>query len=306
MKKNYLVFVFFTGIAFLGFKNLQGSQTLPFDSKKCQRELEVMKGILRTTLDFAGQEFSGGETSVTRGRFKMGPVFINPGNMTAFYLAGQGAVISIPASTIQNSYFRQGGHMNIAVGPEELDLGEFNEAMADLQEEMGDLSEELSSLGKEMSVKIANQVISSFPPPPPESPNAGQAPPLTPDKMKGKDSKKYNGLEADLKKKLSALQEKAKKRQEEFEARKAKFRANLEQVKGVLIEALANHGDSLTTVKPHEFINLVIVDEGGGWLANDADGRREIISVQKSIISEYKAGRLTLEEFKQKVLNYII
>ena len=302
MKKSHMIFVLLGSLALLGFGNLQGSQAPPFDPTKCQRELEVMKGILRTTLDFAMKEYSGGETSVMKGYFKMGPGFLNPGNITAFYLAGQGAVFTIPASTIRSSFLRRGEHMKIAIGPEEFDLGEFNDAMADLRNEMKDLSEELSSLGKEMS---ADQVVSPLPPPPPEPPSPGQVPPPAPYKIKEKNSKKLNGKEVDLQKKLSDLQDRAKKRQEEFEASKAKFRANLEQIKGVLVEALANHGDSLSTVKPHEFINLVIVDEGGGWLANDSEGKREIISVQKSIIADYKAGRLTPEEFKQKVLNYI-
>ena len=166
MKKSHLVIVLFASLALFGFENLLGSQTPPFDPTKCQRELEVMKGILRTTLDFAGKEYSGGETSGMKGRFKIGPEFLNPGNITAFYLAGQGAVFTIPASTIRNSFLRHGEHMKIAIGPEELDLGEFNEAMADLQDEMGDLSEELSSLGKEMSANT-DQVVSPLPPPPP-------------------------------------------------------------------------------------------------------------------------------------------
>jgi hypothetical protein len=33
-------------------------------------------------------------------------------------------------------------------------------------------------------------------------------------------------------------------------------------------------------------------------------GQREIISVQKSTITDYKAGRLTLDGFKAKVLVY--
>ena len=123
--------------------------------------------------------------------------------------------------------------------------------------------------------------------------------------MKEKDAKRLSGKEADLQKKLRDLQDKAKARQEELESKKAKFRSNLEQVKGVLVQTLANYGDSLTTVKPQEFINLVIVDEDGSWLTGNAEGKREIISVQKSIISDYKTGRLTLEEFKHKVLNYV-
>ena len=52
-----------------------------------------------------------------------------------------------------------------------------------------------------------------------------------------------------------------KQRGEEDEARQAKFRESLSQLKAFLMEAMANHGDSLTVVKPSEYVNLVIVDE---------------------------------------------
>jgi hypothetical protein len=182
--------------------------------------------------------------------------------------------------------------------------------MADLQEEMGDLNEQLATLGEELGTEIAAKVqaatahaVPAVPPAPAQPPNP-PVPPTPSQHSSEKDLKKVTGKEADLQKKLSDLQDKVKKRQEEIDSRKAKFRENLGQVKNVLIEALANHGDSLTTVKTNEYINLVFVDEGGGWLTDDPAGKREVISVQKSTIADYKAGRLTLEAFKQKVLDY--
>ena len=75
------------------------------------------------------------------------------------------------------------------------------------------------------------------------------------------------------------------------------------------MEAMANHGDSLTVVKPGEYVNVVIIDEGSRWfaLADDSGDRaqREILSVQKSVITDYKTGKLSMEAFKQKVLNYV-
>jgi hypothetical protein len=48
------------------------SQTQLFDSKKSQQELEIMKGILRTTLDFAAKELQGTGSDDKRGRFDFG------------------------------------------------------------------------------------------------------------------------------------------------------------------------------------------------------------------------------------------
>jgi hypothetical protein len=64
----------------------QGSNEF-FDGKKCQEELEIMKGILKTKISFVDQNKSQTEISLWR----------NP-SINAFYLAGQGAVFVIPIS----------------------------------------------------------------------------------------------------------------------------------------------------------------------------------------------------------------
>ena len=93
-----------------------------------------------------------------------------------------------------------------------------------------------------------------------------------------------------------------KKAREATEENRKKFLQSLEKVKGNLLEALANHGDSITTLPPNEHINLVLLtDDFGG---DRAQSRQEVISVQKSWITEYKAGKLTMDGFKQKVLQY--
>ena len=310
MRKGHLILVIFVSLALLGLGSLHGSQTFLFDTKKCQRELEVMKGILQTTLEFVAKEFSGDDAGVKRGRFEWGPMLSSSDSITTFYLAGQGAVFTIPASAVRGPH-RYGDRLKVAFGPESFDMGDFHFAMADLQAEMGDLNEQLEALGEQLGPEIVAKVqaanahaVPAVPPAPPQPPNPPVPPPPPSQYRSEKDIKKVPGKEADLQKKLSDLQDKVKKRQEEIDSRKAKFRENLGQVKSVLIEALASHGDSLTTVKNNEYINLVFVDEGGGWLTDDPAGKREVISVQKSTIADYKAGKLTLEAFKQKVLDY--
>ena len=97
-------------------------------------------------------------------------------------------------------------------------------------------------------------------------------------------------------------QARIKKSREEAEANREKFLESLKEIRMPLIEALANYGDSLTTVKPGEYINLVLID--GHLRFGRMKTRHDIISAQKSWITDYKAGRLTLENFKQKVLQY--
>jgi hypothetical protein len=76
-------------------------------------------------------------------------------------------------------------------------------------------------------------------------------------------------------------------------------------MKPALIEALAKHGDSLTIVKPEEYISLVIASERWrDFLGEEGEAGREVISVRKSVITDFKAGRITLDEFKKKVLVY--
>jgi hypothetical protein len=111
----------------------------------------------------------------------------------------------------------------------------------------------------------------------------------------------------EMRKKLEEAQAKIRKTREEMEARRKKLIESLTQASGYLVEALANHGDSLTHVRPNEYINIIITtdDESLVYAQNtEARSRREVISVQKSNITDYKAGRITLDAFKQKVLQY--
>ena len=75
----------------------------------------------------------------------------------------------------------------------------------------------------------------------------------------------------------------------------------IDKIQTPLIDTLANYGDSLTVVKPEEYINLVLMTDESTSLQKK---RLDIISARKSWITDYKAGRLTLDEFRQQVLQY--
>jgi hypothetical protein len=69
--------------------------------------------------------------------------------------------------------------------------------------------------------------------------------------------------EEEVRKKLEDLQRNVVKRREMEEVKRKELLERLAQIKVYLIEALANHGDSLTHVKPNEYINLVLTAEDG-------------------------------------------
>jgi hypothetical protein len=304
MKRNHLTIVVVVCVMLWSLNSFQGGQVQPFDLKKCQQELEIMKGILRTTLGFASQELAAGLKS-DKAETKPGPkrfTFGRSGEFSvgAFYLAGQGAVFTIPTSSIRDMMRARQGNGVFAFASADLkDMGLNGEWMEQLGNQLNDLNVELkNNFGADAVAALAAVPEPPSPPVPP-----APRPPQPKDVPEAAAAR-----EQQLRQKLAELQDKVKQRGEEEEARQAKFRESLSQLKIFLMEAMANHGDSLTVVKPSEYVNLVItIDEGNRWFGDDSGDRaqREILSVQKSVITDYKAGKLSLDAFKQKVLNYV-
>lgn len=326
MKRYLSILSMILGVALLAWGTAQSTQTSPFDLKRSQQELEIMKGILGTTLSFAAQEIrnraagaSAHERDVSRSR-------IGFTGVNAFYLYGQGAVFVVPLSNLRFAMFR--GSRYAMAGP----YGEWNElsaaydaevalqsvleteagmslATAQLDEHSRQL-EELAREQAEIAAALAEQKISSSTgvaqpavPKSPRPPAAAPAPVTAPAAPKADLTPERR---EEIKKKLAQAQEKVKQRRQEFEAQNKKFMESLGEVKGYLVEALANHGDSLTHVKPNEYINLILTSDGYASFADTAGGRmqRDVISVQKSTITDFKTGKITMDQFKQKVLQY--
>ena len=324
MRKLQFCLILAVSLVLLWWNAAPGSQSQLFDSKRSQQELEIMKGILRTTLDFAAKELLGNGSDDKAARFEFGGF----SNISAFYLYGQGAVFAIPTSSLRHSLNvhleglkaldLRGEHGSIAAlaGPQKINIDPLDleimvqEEMERAQEDVERAREEVDRLqesGQEANApNVAGAPVPAAPakpqaPPAPAVPPASPKPPPPPKEKERPSPEKRE----QLRKRLAEAQEKVKQRQEELERSRAKFREQLVEVKVYLIEALANHGDSLSVVKPNEYINLVMTEEGGESLfPRDSGSRREIISVQKSVITDYKAGRINLEAFKQKVLDY--
>jgi len=113
--------------------------------------------------------------------------------------------------------------------------------------------------------------------------------------------------EKDFQEMLKEQQDGAKQSQETQNATRDMTAAYFRETKGYLIDAVVNEGEYLTTVKPDEYITLVLMRDnslpnmrGGDSGTSNCD----IISIRKSWITDYKSGKLTIDAFKQKILQY--
>jgi hypothetical protein len=282
MKKHVVTLLILTCLG--AFSWAQGSKEL-FDARKSREELEIMRGILGTTMSFVSQnaQRSAGTTPTARSGQYISTSSWRVSNINAFYLYGQGAVFVIPSSSLRMSAFFNQDGVGFAFALDEAGRA-LEAAKADI-ERVGAKRAASSGVGAPAAAPMVAQT---------PKPTAPAAAPQS---------------QEELRKKLAEQVEKSKKSREDLLASREKLQKMLDEMKGYLIETLANYGDSLTTVKPNEYINIVFsTDDADGFaLMNDGsavDARRQVISVQKSWITDYKAGRLSMDAFKQKALQY--
>ena len=300
MKKHLAVILIILG---LGIFSWAQAPKEPFDSKKSQTEMEIMKGILSTTLSHAAQD-----------QPKNAPR-LDASDINSYYLVGQGAVFVIPTSQLRrrNPGYFQDEDWAPFVDVDLQGIEEWVEQSDEFMREANEHAEEAIKRASDAAIRSYRETrqgvgsgvgqgvgsgvgqgtgIQATPMPP--APPAPPAPPSAPQLNR-----------AEIQKKAEAYREKLKKSREAAEADRKKFLDSLSELQTPLVEALANYGDSLTTVKPGEYINLILMTDHMSMNFGNATTRHDLISAQKSWISDYKAGKLSLEDFKRKVLQYI-
>ncbi len=251
MSRKQLTVVLIAVFSALGFAQTGAD----FDRSKAERELEIMSGILDTTLKFVSEQ--GSEEGHT-GHL---PSVWGSRSVTPYYFYDQGAVFMISLPSI-----RSAGDFVLAAQAGEIAVGE--------------------------AYVAARQAAESA------------------------ESRSRGSSRASSKRNLEALQEEVKNRQVELEKAHEEAEAKASEARDLLVEALANHGDSLTVLGPDEYINLVLKSNSSGLMyfsgvtvvrprrGRSSAGSHEVLSVRKSWISDYKAGRITLDDFKAKVVKY--
>ncbi len=338
MKRHAIPIMVILGLGSLGWGTAQTTRSDLFDIKKSREELEIMKGILGTTIGFVANDVRSHEVATPFGKRE---TYVRIGragsDITAYYLYGQGATFIIPFSSFHYSMKMGPGYpapkiaAGFADGMEDsmyqlqqqldaahMEMAVHNEEMAAAARDASEAAEELAREMADEQMAAAGSVSGGVPggvgvgvgkgtgqgigaPQAAPSPPAAPTPPPPPAKLS------QQKRAEDARRKLEEMQANLKKSQEEMAARNKKLLESINQISGYLVEALANYGDSLTLVKPGEYINIILTtDTGTFWLGDtgENDSRRRVISVQKSFITDYKAGRLNLDAFKQKVLLY--
>lgn len=276
MINRILIGMLITLAALVSLEVTELAQSQLFDQEKSREDIETMRAILTTTLNYALKGTRQERVDPNLGDFSH---FTGFNRIEGYYLYGQGALFTI----------------SLAPFP----------AMAS---------------------------VSPVPPAPPEPP-APPAPPLLGDddtasvqtdaeaaKKEAADAaaqakrhaRELSQQRKELDKKLGDL----RKTMNEQRKQQAEALANLKQqmasTKTALVETIAKYGDSLSVVKPQEYITIVIAGEGRPWFSNEfavvgpvaMERHQQFVSVQKSVVTDYKAGRISLDEFKRKVISY--
>jgi hypothetical protein len=324
MRRQITSLLLIATLAMISWVSAQTGRTEIYDVKKARQELEVMRGILGTTTSFIARELRAKEeapkaTAGSTYRSRGDEYGLGERNIFAFYLYGQGATFVIPAGSIARH--AHGGAYAVTGGGAGFDMADLEGEMADFKMQMEEGQYQAALAAYEVSKEIARSAQESaraaaeatraagvqVPPAPPAPPAAVQAPqppvPPTPPPSTGKGK---TISQEEMRKKVAEAQEKMKQRREEAEERRRKLLESIEQAKGPLIEALANHADSLTFLRPNEYVNIIITTGSGFEFFRDSEAGddRQVLSIQKSWATDYKAGRLSLDAFKQKVLQY--
>jgi hypothetical protein len=321
----------------------QGANDL-FDAKKSQEELEIMKGILGTKLSFSVEDSQKEASSPWRfsnlNAFYLsgqGAVFIIPTSS----LNSLDPIFSFAALDSLREHYETLRLQNQEIARQNEQIRRLGQqmalqAMADMpaKKNVQGLTENGGGIGtgagsgaeanvEPGSMSARDGAIPAAPAPPalpappaapaipvpPAPPIPFSGPPVNPEEIQKqveKTRKEVEAIKKNLNEKTRKIEaenrERLSKLREEEKANRQKFLRNLVEIKANLIEALANYGDSLTTVKADEYINLVLITD-------DFDGsrnaRHDILSSKKQWITDYKAGRLSLEDFKQRILQYV-
>lgn len=320
MKRQFITLSLITAMGLVSWAAAQSGSSALFDVKRSQQELEIMRGILNTTLGFVASELRSRQatTGTARKDTFLGSSYWSS-NISAFYLYGQGAVFVVPVSGLRGYSGRLTGTAKDFYNAQ-LDYQLAVSATKALEQEATAIAGVGSGVGRGVAGGVAGGgrvgvsggvgagVTKGVPGGvAPEAPAAVQqpAPSATPAAPKPGEAQ---ASQEDARKRLAEAQDRVRRRREESEQERQKLMETIAEARVFLIEALANHGDSLTTVKSNEYINLVLTTDGANVLfagTEEPASQRQIISVQKSVIIDYKAGRLTLEALKQKVLQYI-
>jgi hypothetical protein len=293
---NYLVISVVSLV--LGFSGILQAQT-DYDTVQIDREIAVMKSIIETSLNLARKsvQAEGSRSSGFDSRFQYWEQFSGGGGVNGYYLYGQGAVFTIPYPCLSGKSPREWDEVVARI--EELKAQE-SPNVGYLLSEMAFLESQIQMEQRELDMMRSSgeSLFETVPFEEPESPET-----VEPRAPRGRDTEARKEA---LEKRIKRLQERLEKGRERSEDQRAKAEKERELIREELFRVIATHGDSLTEVKDDEYINLILNDscEPFRWNRNREGRSQSVLSVRKSDLGLYRSGQLTLDQLKQKFIEY--
>ncbi len=320
----------------LGAFAAQGGSSSDIDTLKVRQEMETMEGILKTSIRFATRSASDEEIEFhgigqdIRGYFLLGQgaVFIIPvapsesrANLEAV-LALETSVRDAEKQRVLSEGFLRDIEREVRDALRDAESAE-RDAMHAFGLRFDGMAPPLPPEPPEPddAPESPEAVLAPGEPPPPPAPGAPTAartptpaptPRQTQARAAGETRRRAEAVDAQ--KRLQALQQRLEERKADTEKRLKELEADLARLREGLIDTLAKHGDSLTILRPEDSITLILSREGLGvplgrvfWIGGGSkreETNTTVLSVRKSAISDYKAGRLSRDQFLQKVLQY--
>jgi len=207
MNRPAIALILISILGLLSWVSAQGTRTDLYDVKKSQQELEVMKGILSTTLRFVANEIRNRDIAAQNKpgesprRISMGG-YGGGASVSAYYLYGQGATFVIPISSLNvgsggmdrvfalaggtavggfGTGFASGENLMESLESANARLEEAQEALQDTLEAQDELRAEQVELeatraaakAPKAATSTSQDVAVSPPPPPPPPPPGG-------------------------------------------------------------------------------------------------------------------------------------
>jgi hypothetical protein len=268
------------------------------DSVLVQREIEVMKSILSTTLSFVEKDAALGLTSGPESGYLDAYrdwARNSENRIEGFYLVGQGTVMRISLPRLPSGETKRLAALERKLAKVKKGLdGDLHFAGAQLQLLEHDLGLILKNYELMEDYSEALEMASEL---------ADYASELE----EASSSQKREEWEAKVQRRVEEYEKELKTQQErleEFEKRAEDYR---KQIRNALIKAVANHGDSLSHLKPNEYLNLMLIESRGhpwDWSGHESAPSARVLSVKKSDIGEYRRNQITMEQFESRVLQY--
>ena len=260
------------------------SETTPFDPAGLRQELEIMEGILHTTLKYALEESDSGPRAFSR-------------RTESFHLYGQGAVFVV------NLPFRRSRDIVREVARQKRGIARQKRELSRIKNALGE-TEDPNILILKAQQQVLTELASieadaASDAPPPTAPTWEPLPPAPP--VAFVEQAPEQVLEP-LKERLQSLQNRLQVQQRQMEEHNAEIEKKMVDVEKALLEALSRHGGSFRSLSEGEFVTLIL-NQGEKWLGRSPSQARVLV-VPKSALMAFAADRIAWDAFLRQVVSY--